>query len=163
MRRNELPDRPPCTEDWSAMTGDARRRRCATCATDVHDLSAMTEAEAEAHRAREPRGCIRFTYRRDGSLVHLARSAAIGASLVAAPAMAATAPASTPGTVLERLGELVELAVQLVTDAPPPPVESAEPEPPAVAPAAPADAPSAGLAEEELQLEQLMWMGYIDD
>lgn len=145
------------------MTGDARTRRCATCATDVHDLSAMTEAEAKAHRMREPRGCIRFTTRRDGSLVHLARSAAIGASLITAPAMAATAPASSPDTVLDRLGELVELAIQLVTDAPPPPVEPAEPEPPAVAPATPVDPPPAELAEDELELLTLTWMGYIDD
>lgn len=37
----------PCSADWDAMTPQARSRFCAECSTRVHDLSSMTEKEAE--------------------------------------------------------------------------------------------------------------------
>ena len=36
----------PCTADWNTMAGDERRRFCTSCRLHVHDLSAMTAAEA---------------------------------------------------------------------------------------------------------------------
>ncbi len=38
----------PCDVPWDTMTGDHRTRHCAACKRDVHNLSAMTSAEAEA-------------------------------------------------------------------------------------------------------------------
>lgn len=37
----------PCSADWDAMAPEARSRFCAECRTRVHDLSSMTEKEAE--------------------------------------------------------------------------------------------------------------------
>lgn len=65
----------PCREDWNAMVGDERVRRCSRCEKDVFDLSAMTAREAEAllaaHRALPEGGmpCVRFYRRSDGTIV----------------------------------------------------------------------------------------------
>lgn len=40
-----------CKAAWSAMDGDARTRFCTRCSKSVHDLSAMTEDEAESFLA----------------------------------------------------------------------------------------------------------------
>jgi len=53
----------PCDADWSRMPGDDRRRFCDACGRSVHNLSAMTEAEAEAEalvNAPGDRPCIQF-------------------------------------------------------------------------------------------------------
>lgn len=60
----------PCGEDWSAMVGDARARRCSTCERDVFDLSAMTRADIAsllATRGEPP--CVRFYRRADGTVL----------------------------------------------------------------------------------------------
>lgn len=60
----------PCTEDWSAMIGDARVRRCSLCERDVFDLSAMTRAEIAAllsSRGEAP--CVRLYRRSDGTVL----------------------------------------------------------------------------------------------
>lgn len=64
----------PCGEDWNAMVGDARVRRCSRCEKDVFDLSAMTADEAEAlltaHLASpEAMPCVRLYRRRDGTIL----------------------------------------------------------------------------------------------
>jgi hypothetical protein len=66
-RRLEILDvKDPCSEDWDAMTGDARERHCALCAQSVYDLSEMSEPEAVALLSRPGRVCVRFYRRADG-------------------------------------------------------------------------------------------------
>jgi hypothetical protein len=60
----------PCKASWDEMKGDERRRHCALCKLDVHDLSAYTRAEAEALvRSASGRFCARFRRRADGTVV----------------------------------------------------------------------------------------------
>jgi hypothetical protein len=61
----------PCSADWQSMTGDDKRRFCAQCRLHVHDLSAMTTAEAEQllRRAGEGRVCVRLFRRADGTVL----------------------------------------------------------------------------------------------
>ncbi|MEQ1506167.1 MAG: hypothetical protein ABMB14_28300, partial [Myxococcota bacterium] len=109
MHRTQIPIAEPCHADWDAMTGDARRRFCGACTKHVHDLSAVTEPEAERLLAATPDLCVRYTLRPDGSLVHranptnpgnpvrrsrAARAAALGFALLGAgPAFASGAVA----------------------------------------------------------------------
>ena len=60
MQRDEAPIRTPCSADWAAMTGDDARRFCSLCNQHVHNLSAMTEADARAVVAQED-VCVRYT------------------------------------------------------------------------------------------------------
>jgi hypothetical protein len=68
----------PCRAEWSAMAGDDKRRFCADCKLHVHDLSAMTTAEAHAllRAAGGGRVCVRFHRRADGRV--LTRDCPIG-------------------------------------------------------------------------------------
>jgi hypothetical protein len=60
----------PCSESWNGMAGDDRERFCTRCTLTVHDLSAMTEADARALLAGPAeRLCVRFGVRRDGTVV----------------------------------------------------------------------------------------------
>jgi hypothetical protein len=59
----------PCRERWEEMVGDDVVRHCGRCDRDVHDLSAMTKAEAEAFLAQNGNACIRLRRRKDGRLV----------------------------------------------------------------------------------------------
>lgn len=70
-RLDNLAIASPCTADWNAMTGDAKRRFCGDCKLHVHDLSAMTRAEATAvlQAAGEGRVCVRFYRRADGTVL----------------------------------------------------------------------------------------------
>jgi hypothetical protein len=73
MRRLPLLDRifvsTPCKQDWEAMPGDQRVRSCESCQLPVHDLSAMTRAEAEALVAsHKGRMCARYLRRADGTI-----------------------------------------------------------------------------------------------
>ncbi len=66
LKQIQVPE--PCGEDWDAMDGDARRRFCAGCGCHVHDLSAMTGAEAQRLLDRaDGRLCVRFQTRPDGT------------------------------------------------------------------------------------------------
>jgi hypothetical protein len=95
MHADELPIPEPCHEDWSTMTGPEKRRFCNACSKHVHDLSAMTAAEAKETLSDEPDICVRYTVNEDGTLVHTSSrryffKAAAGALLLGAtPAMAA--------------------------------------------------------------------------
>lgn len=68
-----------CDERFDDMRGDARTRRCDRCDRDVHDLSALTEAEAEAVLARSTspsgRACVRYAVGRDGAVRFVAAAA----------------------------------------------------------------------------------------
>lgn len=53
----------PCTQQWSAMSGDDKRRFCAQCQLHVHNLSAMSTTEQEAllsQRTESGRQCIAY-------------------------------------------------------------------------------------------------------
>jgi len=62
----------PCDMAWHAMPGTDQRRHCAACGEDVFDLSAMTEADAEALMADDVHRCIRYTIGADGRVEHRA-------------------------------------------------------------------------------------------
>jgi len=65
----------PCRERWAGLTGDARERFCARCATIVHNLSALTEEEARrAIDEGDGRRCVRFLSRADGTVVFRRRA-----------------------------------------------------------------------------------------
>ncbi|MFT4625346.1 MAG: hypothetical protein ACI8PZ_004014 [Myxococcota bacterium] len=116
----------PCHADWSAMTGDDRRRFCVECTQHVHDLSAMSEPEAHdlLDALDEGRLCVRYAVRPDGRMQHrpiLARAAftaALGASLLAMPAAASVQAEPASGTVLDRLHDLVDKARDWLDGAP---------------------------------------------
>lgn len=66
----------PCKADWESMSGDDKKRFCSLCKLHVHNLSAMSEAEAEAfvrqaevERAGGGRVCVRFYRRADGTVL----------------------------------------------------------------------------------------------
>lgn len=61
----------PCAARWEDMAGDDRRRRCAQCDLDVHNISALTRDEAETvlSRAVEGRVCARLYRRADGTVL----------------------------------------------------------------------------------------------
>jgi hypothetical protein len=93
----------PCGEDWNAMVGDARVRRCSRCEKDVFDLSAMTADEAEAlltaHLA-SPEGmpCVRLYRRSDGTILTSDCVDGTGARRVAQAVAAAAMLAGTAAT-----------------------------------------------------------------
>src|SRR5262249_47684168 len=60
----------PCPTTWSAMSGGETRRSCGLCERDVHNLSALTVAEAE--RLLNDSGgrlCVAFTRDARGRIV----------------------------------------------------------------------------------------------
>lgn len=62
----------PCHVRWDQMSGDEKSRHCASCNLRVHNLSAMTRAEAEAlvaGRTGEGRMCVRLYKRADGTVI----------------------------------------------------------------------------------------------
>ena len=71
----------PCSADWNTMSGDDRRRFCAACKLHVHDLGAMTKAEAEALLQQPTNGrvCVRLFRRADGTV--LTRDCPVGLRL----------------------------------------------------------------------------------
>ena len=64
----EIPS--PCSADWSAMPGDDRKRFCQGCQKHVHNLSALTAAEASELVSSDPvLPCIRLSRGADGTVV----------------------------------------------------------------------------------------------
>jgi hypothetical protein len=63
----------PCPMEWGAMKGDERVRHCDMCHLDVHNLSAMTRAEAEEfmewRASQDGRVCVGFYRRADGTIL----------------------------------------------------------------------------------------------
>ncbi len=61
----------PCKVSWASMTGDEKTRHCGQCDKDVHDLSAMTRAEAEAlvNGGQGARMCVKMWVRQDGTVL----------------------------------------------------------------------------------------------
>lgn len=74
MKQQTILDRvsvaSPCTARWDDMTGDERVRFCHHCQKSVFNLSALTQAEAEALVIeKEGKFCGRFHRRRDGRML----------------------------------------------------------------------------------------------
>jgi hypothetical protein len=66
------------------MNGDDRARFCTRCALAVHDLSAMTDADARTLLIGPAEQlCVRFGVRRDGTIVTNSRMRRLGRSLSA--------------------------------------------------------------------------------
>lgn len=65
----EIPE--PCHADWDAMRPEERGRFCFECQTKVHDLSAMTEAEAERFLEQSACQdvCVSYRHAPDGTIV----------------------------------------------------------------------------------------------
>lgn len=64
----------PCPARWEDMTGDDRVRHCGQCNLKVHNLSAMTRAQAEAllrplAEGATGRVCAQFYRRPDGTIL----------------------------------------------------------------------------------------------
>ena len=60
----------PCNESWDAMVGDARTRFCPKCEKNVHNLSEMARAEAEAFlQSVAGPVCVRMYKRFDGTVI----------------------------------------------------------------------------------------------
>ena len=57
----------PCHVEWSAMSGDERKRFCGECGKHVYNLSAMTAGEAQKF-ADETQGreCVAYVRTEDG-------------------------------------------------------------------------------------------------
>jgi hypothetical protein len=89
MRRVALPVLFACDEDWSAMAGDQRRRRCTACEHDVINLSALTEREARRTLAARAGGkvCVRYHHDAAGSVL-FARPRRVGPAAALATALA---------------------------------------------------------------------------
>ncbi len=65
----------PCHERWEDMKGDEARRFCDSCGLFVHNLSAMTQEQADAFVTQaaaeqgKKRTCIRMYTRADGTVI----------------------------------------------------------------------------------------------
>jgi hypothetical protein len=125
MHRDQLRIADPCSADWAAMTGDERERFCAACTKHVHDLSAMTERQAERLVASGGELCVRYAAGADGRVVHarsrLPHLVAMGAALLgAAPALAGTAvapqPDAEPGLVQRMVTRLQQALDAVLAD-----------------------------------------------
>lgn len=116
MRQEDIHIPTPCEADWSAMTGDDRKRFCGKCQKHVHNLSAMTEPQAQKVLA-EPEVCVRYTPTQDGGVRFqpTSRRTLLRRSVAAAGLMAASLPAaaamstSTEGASCESPGLLTWL------------------------------------------------------
>lgn len=125
MRTSHLPIAAPCHEDWDAMNPVDRGRFCQSCTKKVHDLTEMTQDEAQAllrSRAGE-RICVRYAHDDQGRIRF--RPAAIAA--VAVAALAACTPHAPPEpTPHEPVVETIA-APPVIPVAPPTPVVVAPP------------------------------------
>ncbi|MGE3107934.1 MAG: hypothetical protein AB7G11_10580 [Phycisphaerales bacterium] len=114
IRLEQIRVASPCTERWEDMSGDERSRHCARCNLHVHNLSAMSRAQADALVASASQGrvCVRFYQRADGTIltsdcpVGLARARAALRRTVGrvAAALGLTAVAASAGAGLESKG-----------------------------------------------------------
>lgn len=99
----------PCTVPWRSMSGTDQVRFCSLCQQSVYNLSAMTEAQAEAVlRIGDGSPCVRFRRRSDGTVVTAdrcgGRVARAWGRVTAMLSAAAVAFASLTGCDCARLG-----------------------------------------------------------
>ncbi len=122
----------PCPAKWDEMLGNERVRFCTDCEKNVHNLSAMSQAEAEdLMTAKEGDLCVRFFQRADGTIMtsdcpvgakrKLRKRAAL--SLAAAGAMAALAAI---GMKLHEAHDTEQTSEDTTEISPPAPVDEVE-------------------------------------
>lgn len=133
----------PCHERWEAMRGDDRVRHCDRCDKDVHDLSAMSAAEADALLAAAgARPCLRLHRRADGRVItgdcpegarlrRRRRVTAIVAPIAAAVLGAAALLVPDDADARKRSAVVLELPVEEITGEAPVEPSRAPPAPPA--------------------------------
>jgi hypothetical protein len=107
----------PCPKDWNRMSGSDQKRYCDHCNRHVHDLSAMTESEAQELICRAAGHlCVRFTRLANGKIKTLdyfnppgrrgygwrvwTMVGVIGAAIAACIARFKDPPVSPPGVVV---------------------------------------------------------------
>jgi hypothetical protein len=100
----------PCSARWEDMAGDAVTRHCGSCDLEVHNLSAMSRAEANAFLQSRAAGrvCARFYRRADGTV--LTRDCPVGLSAARARAVRAAGRAAAALVMLIGGGVLAEQA-----------------------------------------------------
>jgi hypothetical protein len=153
MNRNDIPIASPCGEDWTTMRGTNTRRFCDSCKKHVHDLSAMTEAEAaELMATRATEGlCVRYLYDADGRIAFAPKVVPVSmlsrAKRHAVAALAVAAPLSLTAC----MGARMEPRVAMGEMPAPPPVPSASA---SAAPSAPTFAkPPVGEDSDDTDIE----------
>jgi hypothetical protein len=101
MRTLHLPIADPCHEDWDAMDANEQGRFCGKCTKQVHDLSTMTEPEAQSLlRARAGgRICVRYEHDDAGRIRF--RPASLARTALAGVALAACTPHDHPSTQVQ--------------------------------------------------------------
>jgi hypothetical protein len=114
MRSHNLEIASPCHESWEAMQGAGARRFCGVCQKDVHDLSAMAQAEAQALLDEHGGAslCVRYTAESDGTLRFrdLVPRASLTRKIVRAAFAASMLAACTPygeGPAIQDLGSSI--------------------------------------------------------
>jgi hypothetical protein len=129
MKALHLPIADPCHEDWDAMDPQQQGRFCGKCTKHVHDLSAMTQDEADAllRQRAGSRICVRYEHDDEGR-IRFRRPAALA---LAAVAIAACTPHTPPAPRAEQDHQVVEPATPVVptraTMGEAPPIEVAAP------------------------------------
>lgn len=74
----------PCDQPWNAMAPRGCNRHCAACDTLIHDLAALTLAEAKALLASGQEVCVRAKVGADGVIALKPSDRSTGRRLVAA-------------------------------------------------------------------------------
>jgi hypothetical protein len=134
MRATEIPIASPCGQDWRTMKPSDTARFCDSCKKHVHDLSAMTPADARSLLSSPPTEglCVRYLYDARGDIVF--RGAPVPAGMLvrakrfAAAAVAVSLPmalAACSGSIDETPGPMMMGAVACPMPPPPAPSGSA--------------------------------------
>lgn len=69
MKTEQINIEEPCHQSWEQMSGDEQRRFCSHCDKHVHNLSAMTKAQAQELLEREVDLCVIYKYDERDELV----------------------------------------------------------------------------------------------
>lgn len=69
MKTKQINIEEPCHQSWEQMRGDEQRRFCDHCDKHVHNLSAMTKAQAQELLEREADLCVIYKYDDQDELV----------------------------------------------------------------------------------------------
>ena len=119
MRSKDVEIPEPCHADWDAMRPEDRGRFCFECQTRVHDLSAMTEAEAEAFLERTACEdvCVSYQHAPDGTII-FKRPASRPAPVVPLSRLRRPHTAATAATVARTALAGVGMAAALAACAP---------------------------------------------
>lgn len=144
MKRDEARIRTPCPAEWDDMRGDDTHRHCDTCDKTVHNLSAMTEAEARAVVA--PKGvCVRYELDTGTGRIRHRTPSTFAVRLTAAAALTAGLAVPAAAAISREPGEVGLLAgawealtdwylAEEVSEEPPPLLLAPEAADPSVAP-----------------------------